>query len=231
MKYILPLLVVFPLFAFAQEIRLGAVIQASSMFNDWERSLGEISVSEPIKTGFDISIHGSYEYKPNLFVGYRFGYALYSLDVGVIEENLYPQDPSSVSMEYNPYQNINFMMGIGYRVSILSDKIQFLPHFYGGLNSFKSPFLSATYPDQAGTANLQLIGDVKLGWIVMPGLEIDIPINNLLYISLNVDSYIGNYNIEEQIRLDGYNQDREYKQQHFYQLRTLNFGAGILVIL
>ncbi|HBH05416.1 MAG TPA: hypothetical protein DDX92_02290 [Flavobacteriales bacterium] len=231
MKRILHLLFILPAFTYGQEIRLGVAVQASSMFNEWERSLGELTVTEPIKTGIDISIQGAYEYKTNLFLGYRFGYTLYSLDVGAIEEKLYPQDPSSVAMEYNPYQNINFMMGIGYRASILSGKVQFLPHFYGGLNSFKSPFLTATYPDQAGTANLQLIGDVKLGWILMPGIEIDIPLSNLLYLSLNVNSYIGNYDIEEEIKLNGYNQVKEYKLQQSYQLRTLNFGAGILVVL
>ena len=176
--------------------------------------------------GFDIKLIGERIYKNNFIVGVNLGFTLFGLDNDGIKQVINPSDPAAVNLETQPFQNINLQARGGYFFKFMQEKMSIVPFLDVGIGVFNSAYYAIYRPD--GSIAIR-DGNSALAFLITPGLEYSVAVNDIVNITLYGNYQFANYSVDESIRIIDANnpQPEPINKTINYQYSSASIGLGV----
>lgn len=213
---------------FTQGVRFTAQLGVASPIGDFSNNEGDPKNGGFATTGFDMKLVGERFFESNWVSGINLGYSLFPVDVDAIKRSVNPTNPESVGVESQSFQNINLQFRGGYNFSFLENKLAVVPFVDAGLGVFNSAYYLVS---QNNTNIFLRSGNTGLGFLVSPGINLVIAMNDMIGISVYSSYQFASYDVKEQFKSLGTSTGINWTETISYPYRSMNYGLGVSLTL
>ena len=223
-------MVIFSLVTLGQEVRFS--FQMGAAIPVWDFALKSATPDSGgyASTGFDVRFVGEREFENNIVAGFNLGYSVYGLDKEGMENALDPCNCKDLNIQTQSFQNLNLQGRIGYSIEIIKDKFGVVPFVDAGLGVFNSAYYVVQYPN--GDEFVRS-GNTAVNFLLSPGLDIWIPLNNFMNLKLYGSYQFAKYNVDETFTAtytDPGSTNEVSKNTVNYEYNSINTGLGITLV-
>lgn len=224
-KYFLLLILIVTIAGgYSQGIRFSVQLGAGTPLGDFAQNNQNPKYGGYAKTGWDIKFVGEIIHESNWITGINLGYTLLPVDKEAIKSYINSTNPESVSLDAQPYQNVNLQFRGGYNFSFMENKLNVSPFIDAGIGVFNSAYYLVS---QAGGDSFLRSGNPAVGLLVSPGLDLTIAVNDIVGVSLYSSYQFANYNVDEQFSAVNTANTVIYNETISYSYHCINYGIGI----
>ena len=215
----------------AQNFQFGLAGYSGFVLGDLNTNLKTNQAYDDVIFSAGGNVYGTYYFKNNIGVGFRFDYADFERDADAFNEDLVSRlgilDSNYILQRAYLYSSYSFQVGASY-VFKVTDLFQVEPYLYIGTAWFTTPFEHGVFYKNNETYTYRKDKNLYLGFHYTPGVKFQFNLGKHLGINIFVE-YKGmalGDQVEETTIYSATSFNR-YTTAHSYSVNAINTGLGV----